>query len=221
MIKFLSSYRIHLLAVYLFGLSIVLKEVYSFRLLTDYQESISFLAIVSTFGASLTGVGVLLSGDCLRRILLNVDIMFKDILNEETPWRRWPFLKRKSKLKDLNNNTIESDLKNPVVPFYVGTHNIEVSIPTVENDFFDLPVLKNLWQLIRYRGACITLMASDDSSNFKNKFFEKSSDQYMALICLRDIWLYIFIYRFFRYLTHLGVALSLYGFIFWFYLLWI
>lgn len=218
---FISSHKIYSLFLHILGLIIVIKGVYSAELSSDYQGTVSFLAIVSTFGASLTGVGVLLSGDCLRRISLNIDILFKDILEQEEPWRRWPFLKRKSQKKDLNNNIIEGELKNPEISFFVGTHSLDIILPTVEDDFFDLPVIKNLWRLLRFESACVTLVDASNSNAFEGKVFKNGHDQHIAFICLKDIWLYIFKYRFFRYLTHLGVALSLYSFIFWFYLSWI
>ena len=218
---FISSHKIYSLFLHFLGLIIVIKGVYSAELSSDYQGTVSFLAIVSTFGASLTGVGVLLSGDCLRRISLNIDILFKDILEQKEPWRRWPFLKRKSQKKDLNNNIVEGELKNPEISFFVGTHSLDITLPTVEDDFFDLPVIKNLWRLLRFESACVTLVDASNSNIFEGKTSKNGRDQHMAFICLKDIWLYIFKYRFFRYLTHLGMALSLYSFIFWFYLSWI
>ena len=44
-------------------------------------------------------------------------------------------------------------LKNPTIPFDVGTHKIEVNLQTVARDFFDLPVFKHYFKMLKYDRA--------------------------------------------------------------------
>src|SRR5690606_37631474 len=133
------------------------------------------------------------------RVSLNVDILYKDIFGAEA-WRRWPFLLRGGERKLFGGHVQAVQLQNPQFPLHVGSHSIEIQIPTVQEDFFDLPVFKNLVPLVRFRTAAHTTIANaDQETPFPNQL--KPSDQYIAYECLTDIWLTVLIFRIGRYVV--------------------
>ncbi|SCZ82121.1 hypothetical protein [Acidaminobacter hydrogenoformans] len=106
----------------------------------EYNVStiISLGAIMSTFGSSLLAAAQAIGADKYDRVLRNIDIYYNDIVMKK-PWRRWQFLNRTSKFKNFNSTIITTTLQNPSEKFDVGSHEIEVYIPTVLEDFYDLP----------------------------------------------------------------------------------
>lgn len=174
----------------------------------DFITSLSSAAILATLGSAIATVGSLWSGDRTTRITLDVDILFKDIFKQEA-WRRWPFLLRSGSRKLLDGGVHEFSLSNPVIPLNVGSHNIKITLPTVQEDFFDLPLFLNLYPLVRYRNAAHTTIsnAPKDSIFPENKL--KPWDQYMAYECLTDIWISVFVFRASRYVVHFGAALTI------------
>jgi hypothetical protein len=162
-------------------------------------------AIVATFGSAITAIGSIFESDLSKRIFLNIDILNKDIFKQDKLWRRWPFLKRKEKTILLNKTIIETSLENPKIPINVGTHIIEIELPTVSEDFFDLGVLKNCYYLIRYRSAAKTFEFFGKNKEQKDNKLD-GIDGIMAYRCLSDIWKSIFIFRITRYLLILGVG---------------
>jgi hypothetical protein len=168
--------------------------------ITSIETILSIGAIVATFGSAITAIGSILERDLSKRVFLNVDILYKDIFKVDNPWRRWPFLKRNEKSTLLNKMSTLSSLENPKIPIDVGTHEIKVELPTVQEDFFDLGILKNYYPLIRYRSAVKTYF-------FKKKDNKSSEiDTIMTFECLFDIWKSVFIFRIARYVLILGVG---------------
>ncbi len=69
----------------------------------DLISLLSVGAIFATFGSAISTLGSVWERDLLERIRLNVDILYKDILRQEIPWRRWPFLPRIGKRRLLDD----------------------------------------------------------------------------------------------------------------------
>jgi hypothetical protein len=46
-----------------------------------------------------------------------------------------------------------SSSENPKIPIDVGTHEIKVELPTVQEDFFDVGSFEELLSSVRYRSA--------------------------------------------------------------------
>ena len=171
---------------------------------------ISTGAILATFGSALSTIGCTRERDLLERILTSIDILFTDIL-KQNKWRRWPFLQRSERTKTLNGNTIHQHLKNPKIPLNVGTHEIAIDIPTVLEDFFDLPLLQNVYQLAQYRKAARTTLLGSNINTARSSLSLPPGDEYMAYECIYSTWKSITEFRLFRYLIHFGAGLTLFG----------
>jgi len=183
--------------------------------LPDSQKNLVTLlsvgAILATFGSAIGSIGLIWQNDLLERVRLNVDILFQDILNQETPWRRWPFLPRNGKRKLLDGTSLHSTLHNPQVPLDVGTHVVKIDLPTVLEDFFDLPLAKNYWPLLIFRSSAHTVYGRKPKGIKNPDTGLVPSDEYMAYECMYDIWRAILKFRIARYVMHLGSGLTISG----------
>lgn len=171
---------------------------------------ISTGAILATFGSALGAIGGVWERDLHDRVLTNIDILYVDILKQEK-WRRWPFLARTSRRKQLDGTQLVQNLENAKLPLNVGTHHIEIDVPTVLDDFFDLPVLKNTYKIVKFRIAASTTLLKGKDIQVKTATGLDSSDEYMAYECICSVWLSVFKFRCFRYLVHFGSALTIFG----------
>lgn len=201
-IHYITVFLLYLVALVISMKILVLPEAHK-----DFITSLSSAAILATFGSAIATVATLWTSDRSSRIALNVDILFKDILKKNA-WRRWPFLLRTSKRTLLNGSTLDCSLNNPVIPLNVGSHYISTMLPTVQEDFFDLPLFANFWPLLRFRGAAHTAISTSDSSIFPENNLTPMS-QYMAYECLLDIWASVLVFRLSRYIVHFGAALTI------------
>lgn len=197
------------------------------------KDSVSLLssgAILATFGSALATLGSVWERDLLERVRLNVDILFRDLLGESNPWRRWPFLARYGERQNLDGTRLRGILANPVIALDVGTHSVKIEVPTILEDFFDLSVRANLIALSRFRTASATvwfsksrtekeLVSADSSGNQPAALLNPSSEpngsslgnEFMQFECLYDTWRSILSFRIARYLTHFGAAVTLSG----------
>lgn len=177
----------------------------------DLVTLLSTGAILATFGSAIGAVGLIWQDDLLERIRLNVDILYRDIVKQQTPWRRWPFLERAKRQKLLDGGSLHHDLRNPQVSLDVGTHIIKADLPTVMGDFFDLPLVKNYWQLWRFRKAAHTVFGKRKDDLINPETGMTPSDGYMAYECMFDIWKSVFRFRLARYIIHFGSGLTVFG----------
>lgn len=177
----------------------------------DLIALLSAGAIFATFGSAIATLGSLWERDLLERVRLNVDILYKDLLHQTNPWRRWPFLPRSGDRKLLDDLALRGTLQNPRIPLGVGTHVIEIDLPTVLEDFFDLPLVRNVYRLHRFRSAAGTVFANGRGVAINPKTNMKRQDEFMAYECLHDIWRSILIFRIARYSIHFGSGLALAG----------
>lgn len=177
----------------------------------DLVTLLSTGAILATFGSAIGAIGLIWQDDLVARVKLNIDIFYRDIIKQEAPWRRWPFLARTSRKKLLNGDSLQQKLSNPEVTLDVGTHVIKVDFPTVLEDFFDLPLIKNCWQLWWYRKAAYTVYGRKKQDTINADTGLTPSDGYMAYECMFDIWKSIFKFRIFRYIVHFGSGLTIFG----------
>jgi hypothetical protein len=175
---------------------------------TNLVTTLSSGAILATFGSALATVGSLWTNDHAGRIALNVDILFRDILKQDA-WRRWPFLLRNGTTRLFGGEILEGTLKNPLLPLHVGSHIIKVAIPTVHDDFFDLPLFRNICPLFRFRRAALTKTFNATKDELIPESPLAIKDQYMAYECLTDIWWSVLVFRIARYVVHFGAALTI------------
>jgi hypothetical protein len=171
---------------------------------------LSSAAILATFGAALSSLGAMSGGDMFNRILGNVDIFYMDIAKQDR-WRRWPFLPRAGSRKTLDGSQLVGELCNPQIPLDVGTHVMQITLPTVAEDLIDLPLLANLYPLWRFRSAAHTLLANASSSSGEKAGVLPVRDNYMAYECMYDIWRAVARFRVSRYITHAGNALTIFA----------
>lgn len=185
----------------------------------ELSNTIALGAIFSTFGAAIISIFMVIESDKYKRIMTNIDILYIDILKIDK-WKRWQFLDRKSSGKNLNNTVMTSVLSNPYVTFNVGSHSIGVHIPTVVEDFYDLPAYKNLWQIYKYRKHFYTLVTTSSKSGkcLEETSFTNWADAFMAWRCLYDIWKSVVAFKISRVFLKLGVYIIfisiLYAFMF-------
>lgn len=168
-------------------------------------------AILATFGSAIGAIGLIWQTDLHERVRMNVDILYRDILGQETPWRRWPFLPRSAKRKLLNGDQHQLTLSNPEVPLDVGTHVLNIHLPTVMEDYFDLPLFKNFWPLLRFRSSANTVFGRKKKDEKNPETGLSPSDEYMAYECMLDIWSAIFKLRLSRYVIHFGSGITIFG----------
>lgn len=169
-------------------------------------------AMIATFGSALGAIGLIWQADLKERIFENIDILFKDIIKQELKWRRWPFLPRTFTKKTKNGDVYHQVLTNPDIDFEIENKSIKIDVPTVLDDLFDLPLLKNYWHLkINRDDAYLKFLNSHGNDTDPNKL--QPYDEHMAFECLYDVWLSILKFRVSRYIVHLGIALTLIGII--------
>lgn len=176
---------------------------YSAKPLNQIVKTLSIGAILASFGSSLIAFGNMFINDKYKRVRENVDILFNDILKQES-WRRWPFLKRKYSTKLLNSDTLQYEVSNPEIPFEVGTHKIQLIVPTVFEDFFDLPIFQLYYRAKRFQKSFLTKNTREDE---KDNDKEEKSKQFMTFLCLYDVLQSIVIFRLARFLIHFGIGL--------------
>ena len=177
----------------------------------DLISLLSTGAILATFGSAIGTIGLIWQNNLLERVRLNIDILYRDIIEQETPWRRWPFLARSSRKTLLNNNSLQLSLGNPEIPLDVGTHVISVHLPTIMEDFFDLPLFNNYWPLRRFQKSACTVLSQKKDGPVNSETGMTPLDNYMAYECMLDIWKSIFKFRLSRYIVHFSSGLTICG----------
>jgi hypothetical protein len=170
-------------------------------------------AILATFGSALCALAGAWERDLLDRVKSNVEIFFEDIYKQDR-WRRWSFLPRKEKRKALDGNPHHLTLKNPEIPVDLGSHVIRVDLPTVLDDFFDLPVVRNLWKLHKFRHQARIAWTRRDKKMINPNTGLDPGDERMAFECLYDIWISVAQFRLARYILHLGSGLVFFSCLF-------
>lgn len=209
-----DALRIHNFLVFFIYIIAALITAAIMRLPETQASLISLIsagAIFATFGSAISTVGSLWERDLLERVTLNIDILYRDILHQEVPWRRWPFLRRSGKRHLLNKSITQATLSNPEVPLDVGTHVIRIALPTVLEDFFDLPLHRNFGLLRKFRAAAGTSFVRRKKGKVSQETNMERSDEYMAYECLYDTWRSILSFRLARYATHFGAGLTISG----------
>jgi len=204
----LLIHRVTVLAMYVVAISLTYKLLSIPAAHESFIASLSSAAILATFGSAVATIGSLWTGDHATRIALNVDILYRDIL-KQAAWRRWPFLLRGGQKKLFGGSIQETELHNPVLPLHVGSHDMRILVPTVQDDFFDLPLFSNVIPLMRFRTAAHTTVVNHPKDHVLTCNRLKPIEQYLAYECLVDIWWSVLVFRVARYVVHFGAALTI------------
>jgi len=209
-----SHLRLHYLVIsllYVTGILIAYKTLSLPGATKDLVALLSSGAILATFRSAIGAIGQIWQNDLLERVRLNVDILYKDIIKQDDHWRRWPFLPRSGRTKLLDGNSHHLTVSNPKIPLDVGTHVLKVDLPTVLEDFFDLPLIKNFWPLFRFRNSAHTTLNRKTEGEKDPATGLEPTYEYMAYECMFDIWKSILKFRIARYVVHFGSCLTIAG----------
>lgn len=175
-------------------------------------NTITLGSIFATFGSAIISAVILIENNKLNRILTNIDILYTEILRCEK-WTRWPFLKRYDAKVLLDGKIKSSVLDNPSIQFNLGSHSIEITIPTVQEDFYDLPVFYNFNQMRKFDKQFKTYIVNNDNC-ILNTIFDNIGDYLSTWDCLYDTWRNILIFKMNKLLLKLGVSIVITSFIY-------
>lgn len=210
---FLSPLRVHYFVcagLYLGSAAIAWWLLQANGAATGVIALLSTGAILATFGSAVGSLGGVWERDLLERIQTNLEILHRSVLKNDSPWQRWPFLPRSDKRNAGRNSTLHLTLSNEQLSLNVGTRTVQPLLPTVLEDFFDLPLFSNLLPLLRHRvDAHDAMMGRSDEVEQVGGM--SGFDAYCAYECCRDVWLSIAKFRTARYVIHAGAALTITG----------
>lgn len=120
---------------------------------------ISLGSIFATFGSAIISFLSLMSAHQLSGFQEKVSVLNREFSKFEIPnWKRWDFLPRFSRER-LNNGKYQYFiLKNAELEFFIEDQSIILFIPSVEQDFKDLPVLCSWLKLHKNRKRCLSYL---------------------------------------------------------------
>lgn len=110
---------------------------------TNLSDTIALGSIFATFGSAIISVFSITLSNIYERFCCNINILFKELC-PESEWHRWPFIKRESHSTLYNKEVTYQILENIKITFNVGSHNMSIFLPTVREDFYDLPNWRSL-----------------------------------------------------------------------------
>ena len=160
------------------------------------ENTISLGAVFATLGSAIVASASLYCNDCYTKFSDNVNTLQNDFLKDES-WTRWTFIKRKSKHRLLDSGNLLWKLENAMIEFQLGSHSIQIYIPTVRADFDDLPIFKHFLLMKRYDKQHETFLY-----NHANDASENTS--YFLWDCIFDIYRNIILYKIGSYFIWIG-----------------
>lgn len=168
-------------------------------------------AILATFGSAISAIAATWTSDLQERIHFNIDILFREILKDINPWRRWPFLERTDSHILPNGSTLRFELNNPKIPFNLKSCTVEIEVPSMVDDLYDLSVCNNLSKASRHRTEALMSYTDKGAKELMHSYGMSSYEALMAYLCLHDVWKSALKFRVARYLLHFGSALTIAG----------
>ena len=160
------------------------------------SDTIALGSIVATFGSSVVAIFSMSLNTLYDRFLSDF-MIFSNSLEPEKYWIRWSFIKRKSHHILYNGVSTYQELTNSMIKFNVGSHTIEFFIPTIKEDFYDLPNWKSL------------LAMKKEKKDYESYVLNNSEEPANALMiwdCIYDELCCIAKYRMARFAVVLGEA---------------
>ena len=116
------------------------------------SDCISLGSIFATFGSSVIAVLSLTSAHQLSGFHEKVNILAGEFAKQGIPnWKRWGFLQRYSRKHTNDGGYQYFVLKNSILVFKLENEEIKIQVPSVEQDFKDLPVSRSYYKLRRRR----------------------------------------------------------------------
>lgn len=194
---------------YLFALLILKFTFFSIDTIRLF-DYISLASIFATFGSALLGTTIIFEQKSEQRVKENVGIFYLKILEQEEKWTRWAFLKRKKTKSLFDNMKNTFILENPEIPFDVGSHIIKVKLPTVAEDFFDLPVFNDFFKMVRFDKLFHTKANRGDLELDKTEF-KDIGNYILSYQCIKDTLKQACIYRIASYFKHFSIGLIIFS----------
>ena len=161
---------------------------------SDISQTIALGSIFATFGSAIVSVFSITISSMYEHFCSNINILFKDLC-PESEWHRWPFIKRESYRILYNNEGTYQVLENIKVIFNVGSHNISIIIPTIREDFYDLPNWKSFKDMIKQ---------SKNYESYVIKNVDDSANSLMIWECILDNFKSIALYKLSKLMIIIG-----------------
>ncbi len=171
---------------------------------TNLSDTIALGSIFATFGSAIVSVFSIILSSVYEHFCCNINILFKELC-PENEWHRWPFIKRESYSTLYNKEFTYQILENSKITFNVGSHNISVFLPTIREDFYDLPNLQSLKIML-----C-------ESKNYESYVINNINDSATSLMiwdCVSDNFKSIALYKLSRLMIVIGGSFIFASFIF-------
>lgn len=158
------------------------------------QDTIALGSIFATFGSSIVAIFSITLNNIYDRFCKNLNILFSELIPNNS-WYRWPFIKRMSHSKLFNNELTYQILNNAKLEFNVGSHPINIILPTVREDFYDLPNWKNYYTMLT------------EAKNYESYVLNNLSNSATSLMvwdCILDNYKSISIYKLAKLMIVIG-----------------
>lgn len=170
----------------------------------NLSDTIALGSIFATFGSAIVSVFSITLSSVYEHFCCNINILFKELC-PENEWHRWPFIKRKSHSTLYNKELTYQILENSKITFNVGSHNISVFLPTIREDFYDLPNWQSLKNMLW------------ESKNYESYVINNINDSATSLMiwdCVSDNFKSIALYKLYRLMIVIGGSFIFASFIF-------
>lgn len=170
----------------------------------NLSDTIALGSIFATFGSAIVSVFSITLSSVYEHFCRNINILFKELC-PENEWHRWPFIKRKSHSTLYNKELTYQILENSKITFNVGSHNISVFLPTIREDFYDLPNWQSLKNMLW------------ESKNYESYVINNINDSATSLMiwdCVSDNFKSIALYKLYRLMIVIGGSFIFASFIF-------
>ncbi len=168
------------------------------------SETIALGSIFATFGSAIVSVFSITLSNVYEHFCCNIDILFKELC-PNSEWHRWPFIKRESCSTLYDKELTYQTLENSKITFNVGSHRISVFLPTIREDFYDLPNWRSLKSML------------SEAKNYESYVINNVKDSALPLMvweCISDSFKSIALYKLSRFMIVIGSAFILSSFVF-------
>lgn len=107
---------------------------------------VSLGAVFATFGSTLVSIASLLCNRYYEEFSNCINIFKNELLTQEINFN-WIFLKKQGIVRKSQNEYITYHADNPKVVFKIGNVNLSIEIPVEKKDFYELALLKKIFQM--------------------------------------------------------------------------
>lgn len=190
-------YLYHVIYVVSFIISFVITFWVFKKCITDKQilsNTISLGSIFATFGSAIVSIFTITLSNIYERFCFNTEILFNELCPEHK-WYRWPFIKREAHSSLYNNELTYQKLENAKITFNVGSHPLHIFLPTIREDFYDLPNWRNLISM---------LLKSKDYESYVLNNLSSPANSLLIWDCVLDNFKSIAIYKISKFMIIVG-----------------